>query len=204
MNNHEHHQPGDHAGEQHERDPSVHPQIWIASLADYVDGRLHGAWIDATQEIEDLEQAVMDILARSPTPGAEEWAIHDYDGFGTLRLGEYETLEDVSAIAQGIARHGPAFAAWAEVVRDGGDPLDHDLLAAFEDHYIGQHESREAWAEEMCDDLGFSLEVTSSLPTHIQPYVTMDYEGMARDMEVGGEITATECPGGGVWVFWSL
>ena len=39
------------------------------------------------------------MLARSPMPGAEEWAIHDYEGFGPLRLGEYEDLGTISQIA---------------------------------------------------------------------------------------------------------
>ncbi len=85
---------------EHERQEDPHPRIWIASLADYNNGRLHGAWVDAAQDPEGLEQAAWRILAGSPEPGAEEWAIHDYDGFGPLRLGEYESFEDISAIAK--------------------------------------------------------------------------------------------------------
>lgn len=50
MTNYDHHQ---------EHEPTRHPcpQIWIASLADYTNGRLHGPWIDAAQDPEDLEQA---------------------------------------------------------------------------------------------------------------------------------------------------
>ena len=40
----------------------------------------------------------------SPSPGAEEWAIHDYEGFGPLRLDEFESLENVAKVAAGIAR----------------------------------------------------------------------------------------------------
>ena len=50
------------------------------------------------------------MLAASPEPGAEEWAIHDYEGFGEMRLSEWESFERVSAIAAGIAEHGAAFA----------------------------------------------------------------------------------------------
>ena len=47
----------------------------------------------------------------SPEPLAEEWAIHDYEGFGSLRLSESESFQTVSAIAAGIAKHGGAFTA---------------------------------------------------------------------------------------------
>lgn len=65
------------------------PQIWVGSLSDYNAGRLHGEWINADQEPEDLHAAVQQMLERSPMVSAEEWAIMDYDGFYGLRLGEY-------------------------------------------------------------------------------------------------------------------
>ena len=190
--------------EGHEHDDHPRPHIWIASLADYNNGRLHGAWVDAGLDPEELEQAAWRILATSPEPDAEEWAIHDYDGFGPLRLGENEALEDISAIAKGIARHGPAFAAWAEMVWDGQPSLDHDLLDQFDEHYMGHHATLAAWAEEMCDDLGFTLEAGGHLPATLQPYVHIDYQALGRDMEIEGDVTSVEVEGGGVWVFRGL
>lgn len=185
----------------HERDSQAHPRIWIASLADYNSGRLHGAWVDANQDPDDLEQAAWRILASSPEPAAEEWAIHDHDGFGPLQLGEYESFADISAIAKGIAEHGPAFAVWAEIVWDGGGPLDHDLLAEFPDYYMGDHESPEAWAEEMFQDFGYTLEAGAHLPEAMQPYFHLDYQAFAEDMRLSGEVSFTESPEGGVWAF---
>src|SRR5579885_3276226 len=98
-----------------EHEPEVHSRIYVACLASYNDGELYGDWLDAAQEPESLEAAIARLLAGSPTPGAEEWAIHDYEGFGPLRLGEYESLSTVSVLALGIAEHGSSFAAWASV-----------------------------------------------------------------------------------------
>ena len=102
------------AQETAERDPGSDTRIYVASLSDYNDGRLHGAWIDADGDPDDLAAEVQAMLARSPmrreAGGAEEWAIHDYEGFGPVRLGEYEDLATISMIGQGIAEHGPAFA----------------------------------------------------------------------------------------------
>ncbi|MDR0779720.1 MAG: antirestriction protein ArdA, partial [Pseudomonadales bacterium] len=63
----------------------MEPRIYVACLAAYNNGILHGAWLDAAQEPEALQNEVRDMLAASPIAGAEEWAIHDYEGFGEIR-----------------------------------------------------------------------------------------------------------------------
>ncbi len=170
------------------------PRIYVASLSDYNAGRLHGQWLVADQSPDDLAAAVATMLAASREPGAEEWAIHDYEGFGALPLSEYEPLERVSLIARGIVEHGPAFAAWA--VRDPSDP---GVAEQFEETFRGQWPSTEAYAEELLDDLGATAAL-DDLPEWLQPYVRLDSAGFARDLELGGSIWTTECPEG-VFVF---
>ena len=48
------------------------PSIYVACLAAYNNGKLHGAWIDATQELDTILEAVQAMLAASPEPDAEE------------------------------------------------------------------------------------------------------------------------------------
>ena len=62
------------------------PKIYAASLSDYNAGVLHGAWIRADQDEDKIEEAITAMLERSSQPGAEEWAIHDYEGFGSIQL----------------------------------------------------------------------------------------------------------------------
>src|SRR5713226_1168914 len=88
--------------EQHEARREDHPRIYVASLSDYNAGRLHGAWIDVDQDDEQIWEELNAMLARSPEPMAEEFAIHDYDGFGPLQLGEYERIDEVGCIVRGI------------------------------------------------------------------------------------------------------
>jgi antirestriction protein len=69
-------------------------RLYVASLSDYNAGILHGEWIDVTDEGA-MREGISAMLASSPTAKqeglpAEEWAIHDYEGFGELRLSEYE------------------------------------------------------------------------------------------------------------------
>jgi antirestriction protein len=177
------------------------PQVYVASLSDYNDGRLHGAWVNAAQEPDELRGEVAKMLARSPMPGAEEFAIHDYEGFGPLRLGEYENLETVALIARGIAEHGPAFAHWAALV--GTD--EPGVLAEFEDHYEGHAESVEAYAEQWLEDIGFGsdFDLAGQLPPPLQPYVRFDVQGFARDLELSGDIMTSEGDGG-IYVFRAL
>src|SRR5260370_37719316 len=82
-----------------ERARQLEPRIYAASLGDYNAGRLHGAWLNAAVDIDELSAGVHAMLAASPTPRAEEWAIHDYEGFGPVRLGEYEDLTTVAHLA---------------------------------------------------------------------------------------------------------
>ena len=189
----EYHPPTEAAAE---RARQLEPRIYAASLSDYNAGRLHGAWLDAAVDIDELSAGVNAMLAASPTPGAEEWAIHDYEGFGRVRVGEYEDLTTVAHLAQGIAEHGSAFAHWAALI----DTTDADELARFGDAYLGHYESIEAYAEELLDDLGYPDLIERTIPEYLQPYVHLDVEGFARDLELSGDITASDTDGG-VYVF---
>ena len=56
-------------------------RIYVAGLAAYNAGHLHGVWIDATLELDDIQGQVDAMLAASPVEDAEEYAIHDFEGF---------------------------------------------------------------------------------------------------------------------------
>ena len=45
---------------------SLQPKIYIADLAAYNNGYLHGEWVDATLEVEEIEEKIEEILANSP------------------------------------------------------------------------------------------------------------------------------------------
>ena len=175
---------------------AVPPRIYVASLSDYNAGRLHGAWLEASAEVDALEEGIQAMLAASPTPGAEDWAIHDYEGFGPLRLSEYEQISTVAAVSAGIAEHGAAFAHWAAMVGTS----DVESLDRFEDAYLGHAESIESYAEELLDDLGVLRQIDGLIPEHLQPYVTFDVVGFARDLELSGDLMTSEADDG-IYVF---
>jgi antirestriction protein len=146
-------------------------RIYVASLADYNAGRLHGVWIDATQDAYDIQAEVNKMLAASKEPIAEEWAIHDYEGFYGLKLGEWESFDKVSEWATAIAEHGEAYAIWA-------DDTDDTDVQTFEYAYRGEHATMADFAEEFYTELG---EVNDS---YLMGFI--DWERVGREMETDG------------------
>lgn len=107
-------------------------RIYVSCLASYNAGILHGDWIDLDGKNRDEIQEEIDlILGMSPEEDAEEWAIHDLEGFGDYSVGECEDLETLVALSEGVAEHGEAFLAWY----DFSGTLD---TGSFEDAYQGE------------------------------------------------------------------
>jgi antirestriction protein len=155
---------------------STNPRVYVACLAAYNSGRLHGEWIDADQSADELHEAVARMLAASPQQGADEWAIHDYEGFGSLRLGEYESLERVATIAAGIAEHGEAFSAWLSY----DESQDATDMQSFEDAYRGEWDSLRAYAEDYAESTGMH-DAAEKSRSH---YVVVDIDTLTRDLDI--------------------
>lgn len=200
--NETHHEPTEpepqaEAEQPHEMEPKPSPAIYVASLADYNNGVLHGKWIDAAREPWEIQADINDILDSSRQPDAEEWAIHDYEQFGSYRVGEYDSIEQISRIAKGIAEYGHAYSAWAYVFDGMPASLDID---SFHEAYLGHYDSVADYVEQMADDLGYTEEL-AKIPEHLQPYVRIDFEAIARDMHLSGDIATAATALGGVWIF---
>lgn len=185
----------------HEAEPRDGPRIYVASLSDYNAGVLHGRWIESGDGEELMQEQIAEMLRTSPTTAlygdkAEEWAIHDYEGFGPLRLGEYEALSTITRIAAGIEEHGEAFAAWADHVGFN----EADELDRFDELYRGEWDNPEEYAEQLLDDMGATAAL-ERLPEWLHSYVELDIAGFARDLDMGGDITVIDKPEGGVWIW---
>lgn len=185
------------AAPHHEAEPKPSPAIYVASLADYNNGILHGAWIDAAREPDEIYADINTILASSREPAAEEFAIHDYEQFGRWKVDEYDAIEQVSRIAKGIAEHGYAYSAWADVF--GGEESSYDI-DSFHEAYLGHYDSVTDYAEQMADDLGYE-EHLATIPEHLRDYVRIDYAAIAHDMQLSEDIATVQDPNGGVWIF---
>lgn len=164
------------------------PKIYIACLAAYNAGILHGKWVPAAQDADSLHGEVQELLKQSPEPLAEEWAIHDYEGFGDIRIHEYEALSEVSRLALLIEEHGEAFAAYAARV-DAESATEESFLDAYRGHW----DSELAFAQDLFDEL-----YANELPEHLRFYI--DYEAFSRDLFLDGHFSVRSSDFG-VYVF---
>lgn len=184
-----------------ERPEFARPEIWVGSLSDYNNGDLYGIWMAAARRGDEIHADIQSMLARGPAAGRgeapEEWGIFDHEGFGSLQIGEYESIEDVSRIARAVAEYGPAFTAYAELV---GSPLSEITSEGFREAYLVRFDSVVAYAQELTSELGYE-EMLDELPAHVRPYVRVDYEQFAHDLQVGGDISYSFSGDGGVHIF---
>ncbi|MFD7017229.1 antirestriction protein ArdA [Streptomyces sp. NPDC059928] len=171
-------------------------QIYAACLAAYNNGILHGEWIDATQDPDSIGHEIQLMLERSPIPGAEEYAIHDYDGFGGLDLGEYESLDDLHGIALALDDF-PA----TVVAHFHGQVDAQDLLETCQGHYIG------SVAEESGEVNAYAAYILAEedhfweeLPQQYRGHMRAIARSEALDRLLNCEVTALY-EGAGTWHF---
>lgn len=160
-------------------------RIYVASLSDYNNAILHGVWLDLEDysDSDDLQEAITAMLASSPFGNsdfakkhgllAEEYAIHDYEGFPQGTISEHSGLSSVWELWERYEQaenddNLEAFLAYEQLF--DGDYSD------FEDRYRGYYDSEEAFAEELLEETG----ELSSIPENLRYY--FDYEAYARDL----------------------
>ena len=147
---------------------SLEPKIYIACLAAYSAGHLHGAWIKANQSEDEIHNEIHQMLAKSPKAGAEEWAIHGYEDFGSIHLEEYENISTIVEMAEIIKEHGEL---GAEIIAHYSNCPD-DAKNALEE-YCGEYDSERGYARQLMDDC-------YEVPEYLQYYI--DYDKFARDL----------------------
>ena len=168
------------------------PMIYAASLSDYNAGRLHGVWIDATQDHYHVSLAIAEMLSQSSDPQAAEFAIHDYSGFAGWQPSEQETILTVVTVAQAIAEHGPAVSHWIDYL----GALPEQALESFEQSYLGNWRSMEDYAEHLVEDLGVTITVEPEAWGH---YIHFDTAALGRDLEI--ELHSSPTADGSVYLF---
>jgi antirestriction protein len=160
-------------------------QIYVACLSAYNNGYLHGEWIDATQDEEDILAEIQTMLAASPVVElygevAEEWAIHCYEGFHGIEIGEYESIAKVAQLAQELEEHGEPYAAYLGYFSDG-------TVEDFEDKYRGCFKDREDFAYDLYEQMGTIKELAK---VGLQE-LYIDFAAIARDLFIN-DYTAVE------------
>lgn len=169
---------------------ALEPRIYVACLAAYNNGRLHGAWIAVDDDEDRMRSEVRAMLKGSPVAGAEEFAIHDHEDFGGLEIAEYADLAKVARIGAFVIEHG---ALGAAVLDHVGGNLD-EAAETLGERYHGVYESLAECMRELTEE-------TTQIPEALRYYI--DWEAMARDARLNGDVFTIETAHDVVHVFWA-
>lgn len=186
-------------------------RIYVACLASYNNGHLHGQWIDVDgKDSDDIYAEVNAMLKDSKYPNvsrrqcltcdhiqddrgqddscdicggyigpafpsAEEWAIHDHEGFSNM-ISEYTSFDDIAAIAEALS--GDYAIGFAYLV-DNLNMSPSEAASQADSVCIHQTDAMDIekdYAEDMVED-NFDM---SGIPQLIRDNI--DYSGIAIDL----------------------
>lgn len=163
------------------------PQIYIACLAAYNSGFLHGEWIDASEGVDHIRERIKFILLDSPAHEegypCEEWAIHDFQGFGNYRISESHDLEELCEIAELLSPYSEYNIFPDEVITSLIE--DYGIEGAKEkmdDDYIGEFESNSDLAYHYVEETGLLDDVSKTVSMYF------DYDSFGRDLDLNGDV----------------
>lgn len=154
-------------------------RIYVASLLDYNNGRLHGKWIDLEDcdfDASTVQDEIDEMLEASPCAKeygveAEEWDIHDYEGFPRELVEMTRDIEKLCDYAKVREEHGDAWEAYVDLVG-----LHYANESGFQDAYMGEYESEEAFGIEMASN----ADLFEGCNETVQRY--FDYEAYGHDL----------------------
>jgi antirestriction protein len=176
------------------------PSIYVSCLAAYNSGKLHGEWIECTGDADQLWDSINKVIATSPEPDAEEWAVHDYENWHGLSISECPDVEEISTWAELINEHGAAIAKFIAWANNMGITADAD---EFQARYCGYYESPKKFvleSNEVSEQYEWE-EFSSRFPTWSN---CIDWEHFANELELSDAyqyIHASASEGHGIYVF---
>jgi antirestriction protein len=189
-------------------------RIYVASLSDYNNGLLHGAWIDLEgQDIETVWYNVKKMLRASKCPNVQvDCPICDGTGeaqtdpvspcehckeTGKVPSAEEWAIHDyeMEGIKIGESESFEKCLDISEAFEEHGEKFlmayanfsdVSEAVSACEESYQGCFRTLEDWAESFAEETG----MLDSIPENLRGY--FDFEKYARDCELGGDIWTAE------------
>lgn len=134
------------------------PAIYVACLASYNSGHLHGAWLNLGDvprlNASDIQEGIDYVLKTSPVPNAEEYAVHDSQGIPAILGDEWPDLEALAEWVttwqecEGNGNNGDTFRRYCDHI---GQTVTAD---EFTDAYQGTFNSEADFAEDFYEQTG--------------------------------------------------
>jgi antirestriction protein len=119
---------------------------------------------------------------------AEEWAIHDHEGFEGMLKSEYTSMKEIAAMAEGLLGDHSAGFVWlvedfsmkpSEAIDKAGDVQIHSF-----DRWMSRENKLGDYAQSFYEDSGG---LPDNLPEEIAQNI--DWNGIGRDWELNGAIS---------------
>lgn len=183
------------------------PRVYVACLASYNNGVLHGEWVDAI-DADEIRETIAQVLRTSRFPNVYvtcpdcDGTGHVYDsvtpcaecgGKGEVpsaeeyaihdydglpsSFGEWPDLDKLAEFAVAYEEHGEAFRLWWE--NESRDEVDVD---AFQEAYAGTFDTVADWADDYLDQTG----ILDRVPEDLRAY--FDTERWAEDQRLNGGV----------------
>lgn len=172
---------------------TVTPRLYVACLACYNSGRLHGTWIDADPDPEVMGAELLEFFSdredcesNEPADDLPELAVHDHEGFGGMWSGEDLDLDKVSEIVALLREHGDVAIAAFDAAGDldtAKGYLENGYRGPYSWLQVEQGDAAAEFHEEMGTELG-----------SLENYV--DWSAVQRDLLLGGDWVQGESPEG--------
>ena len=179
------------------------PRFYAACLASYNNGVLHGAWIDASTDVDEMREEIAAMLRASKfpnvtvecpetgedVPSAEEYAIHDHEGLG--QLGEYDSLETIAAIVDVLEEFDHMDSGdLAAILGDYSDPSE--AAEALRDNFAGIYDTFKDYSDEAAEEMIACHSADGKTPQALINY--FDYDAWSRDLAM--EMHTIDVPSG--------
>lgn len=154
------------------------PCVYVACLAAYNDGYLHGIWIDLTEGFEQAKEKINLMIKSSKADYAEEYAIHDSSGFCGYRVEEYSNIEELCTVAELIDQYEREDEGKGELISHLISDFGIDgAIEQLENNFIGKYDSVLDYAYEYVEDTGMFRDCSDLVSRYF------DYESFARDLD---------------------
>lgn len=165
-------------------------RIYVACLASYNAGILHGVWVNASEDVEEMADEITAMLKASKQPDAEEWRIDDTEGYGFLC--NEPSLQDVADIESLMKTHRDE-----DLVEAAFSLADNaEEASRYLERFLGCGSDEENICREWLDESG----ILDAIPEDLRQY--FDYDSYLNDKKCGGEWHFV-LHGNSVYGFWS-
>lgn len=187
-----------------ERQPQLNPRIYVTAGLPLRAELTTGTWLDMARDPREIYAELSAVLGdpiEHDVDGFYIWDYQDFGGFkvttGAIGLEGVHSVELLSQVAQGVAEHGPAFAAWASAHEDEPGQFDR-----FKRAYKGHFDSLAAYVRTLfVGDDDSEQRLRLSLPPRFHDYGSEDYEEIGEYLADAWDLVAFPANEHGVWIF---